>query len=209
VSTTSDDPHHASDAPSPAVNAAEDGARVASADDSGIANLEKVRDILFGAHMRNYDRRLTGLEERLGKEISTLNEEVRRRLAALEDFVKRETASLGDRLKTEFDARSEATAALSRDLRDAAGAFERRTGSLDDQLGRAQRELRQQILEQHQSLSDDIRTRIEEVLSLIHKESSDLRSDKADRATIATLLTEMAMRLNDELAIPGLQPQNR
>jgi hypothetical protein len=31
-----------------------------------------------------------------------------------------------------------------------------------------------------------------------------LRHEKTDRATLAALLTEMAMRLNNELTIPGL-----
>jgi hypothetical protein len=185
------------------------GALASAPDDSGIANLEKIRDILFGAHMRNYDRRLAGLEERLVRETAALNEEVRKRLAALEDFVKRETDSLNDRLKAEFEARSDATAALSRELRESAGTLERRAGSLDDQLGRAQRELRQQILEQHQRLSDEIQARVDDVLSRLHKESTDLRSDKADRATIAALLTEMALRLNNELSLPGLSSPPR
>ena len=62
------------------------------------------------------------------------------------------------------------------------------------------------MLEQQQRLSDEIRERIEQVLARLHQESKDLRADKADRATIASLLTEMAMRLTNDLSIPGLEP---
>jgi hypothetical protein len=48
-----------------------------------------------------------------------------------------------------------------------------------------------------------MRQKTDELVSRIQKESTDLRSDKADRATIATLLTEMALRLRNELNIPG------
>lgn len=173
-------------------------------DDMNVANLDKVRDILFGAHMRDYDRRFARLEERLTRETSALGDEVRKRLASLEEFVRQQTDSLADRIKSEYDARSEATAALSRDLHDLALGLQRRAGALDDLLGRTQRELRQQMLDQHHSLSEEIQRKTDEVLSRVTRESTDLRSDKADRATIATLLTEMAMRLRNELAVPGL-----
>lgn len=177
-----------------------------AAEDTNVANLDKVRDILFGTHMRDYDRRFARLEERLTRETAALGDEVRKRLATLEEFVRQQNESLADRLKSEYDARSEATAALSRELHDVSLGFQRRAGALDDLLGRTQRELRQQMLDAHHRLSEEIQRKAEEVLARINKESTDLRSDKADRATIATLLTEMAMRLRNELAIPGIDP---
>ena len=60
-------------------------------------------------------------------------------------------------------------------------------------------------LEQHQRLSDDIRQKVDDVLAPLARETHALRTDKADRAAIATLLTEMAMRLTNELRIPGTE----
>ena len=59
-------------------------------DDGG--NIDKVRDILFGGQMRDYDRRFQKLEERLLQETSELKDDVRKRLAALEQFMKQEAA---------------------------------------------------------------------------------------------------------------------
>jgi HD-GYP domain-containing protein (c-di-GMP phosphodiesterase class II) len=173
-------------------------------DDMGGGNIDKVRDLLFGTQMRDYDRRFTLLDERLVQEMAELKDDVRKRLAALEQFVKQETASLADRIKTEHDERTDATKELSRDAREAAKAFEKKTGKLDDQIGKVERESRQQILELHQRMSDDLRQRIDDVLARLAKESAELRSEKTDRAALAALLTEMAMRLNNELSIPGL-----
>ena len=39
-----------------------------AADDASGGSVDKIRDILFGAQMRDYDRRFTRLEERLLKE---------------------------------------------------------------------------------------------------------------------------------------------
>jgi len=173
-------------------------------DDLGGGNIDKVRDILFGGQMRDYERRFMRLDERLAQETAELREEVRRRISALEQFVKQETESLADRIKVEHDARTDATEALSRDASDAAKAFDKKTGQLDDQIGKVQREARQQILELHQNLTDDLRVRIEDVMARLSREAAELRSDKTDRATLAALLTEMAMRLNNELSLPGM-----
>lgn len=170
----------------------------------GGGNIDKVRDILFGGQMRDYERRFSRLDERLAQETAALREEVRNRLSALEQFVRQETESLAERIRSEHDERSDATKELSREQRDAAKAFEKKTGQLDDQLDRAQRESRQQILELHQRMSEEMRERTEELLARLSREASELRHDKTDRATLAALLTEMAMRLNNELSLPGM-----
>jgi hypothetical protein len=53
-------------------------------------------------------------------------------------------------------------------------------------------------------MADDLRQAVDGVLARLAKESQELRNDKTDRATLAELLTEMAMRLNNELSIPGV-----
>ena len=55
----------------------------AATDTGGAASIDKVRDILFGGQMRDYERRFIKLEERLLQETSELKDEVRKRLAAL------------------------------------------------------------------------------------------------------------------------------
>jgi len=174
------------------------------ADDAAGGNIDKVRDILFGGQMRDYERRFMRLEERLVSETAELKDDVRKRLSAIEQFVKQETASLADRIKSEHDERTDATKDLSREARESAKAFEKKAGQLDDTIGKVQRELRQQLLELHQRMSDDMRQKVDEVLSRLNQESAELRNDKTDRATLAALLTEMAMRLTNELNIPGV-----
>ena len=59
--------------------ATEEPTRAEAADASSGANLDKVRDILFGGPLRDVDRRFTRLEERLAKDTSDLRAEMRRR----------------------------------------------------------------------------------------------------------------------------------
>ncbi len=172
-------------------------------EDGGVGNIDKVRDILFGGQMRDYERRFAKLEERLARDTAELKDEVKKRLAALTEFVQNEAETLAGRIKTEHDERTDATKDLSRELREAAKGFEKKTGQLDDQLTRAQRELRQQLLDLNKQLTDEIGRKADEVLARLAQESHELRVDKADRATIAALLQEVALRLTNELTLPG------
>ena len=74
----------------------------------GPGNVDKIRDILFGTQMRDYDGRFSRFEERLLKETSDLREDTKRRIATLEGFVKAETQALADQIKAEQGERLEA-----------------------------------------------------------------------------------------------------
>ena len=177
----------------------------AAGDAVGTGNLEKVRDILFGNQMREVDRRFLRLEERLLKETRDLKDDIKRRLDALEAHANRETETLAGQIRQEHGERIEGHARHARELADTAGAFERRTSAIDEQLAKGHRELRQQMLEQHQRLSDDIREKIDEVLAALARDAQELRNDKTDRLALASLFKEMAMRLTDEFKLPAAE----
>ncbi len=182
-----------------------DGGERSSAGEAsdGSASIDKVRDILFGNQAREFERRFVRLEERVVKEMAVLKEQLTSRVEALEGFTKHETESLADQIRTEHEDRVQAHGSISRELKDAASALERRTSTLDDQMAKSHREIRQQILDQNQRLSDEISRKTEEVLATLAREAGELRTDKADRATIAALLTEMAMRLTADFSMPA------
>jgi hypothetical protein len=177
--------------------------------DADVASLEKVRDLLFGVHMRDYDRRFAGLEERLVKETSDLREDVKKRLAAIEGLIRQEVESLSERFKSEQEERSTVAKDLARELTESARTFERRASHLDDQMARGLRDLRQQLHDQHQGLSEALRQQAEDLLARVMRETQELRGDKTDRSALAALFTEMAMRLTGEFRLPGSEDGGR
>jgi DNA repair exonuclease SbcCD ATPase subunit len=166
-------------------------------------NIDKIREILFGVQMRDYEKRFSRLEERLLKESADLREDTRRRFDALETFIRKELDSLADRLKSEQGTRDESVQELSRSLQDTGKALERKIAQLDEQTTRNQSDIRQQILNQSKSLSDEIRQKYEELTAMLEREAVELRHDKTDRSALAALFTEVALRLNNEFKIPG------
>ena len=167
-----------------------------------MGNIDKIREILFGGHMRDYDRRFSRVEEQLVKESLELREDTRKRFEALEAFVKAELAALTDRLQAEQRTRDDAVSGLWRGVHESSQTLSAKLGEAQEQTARAHSELRQQILSQSKDLNDEMRRKQDEVTALIQREVADLNHGKTDRSSLATLLTEMAMRLNNDLKLP-------
>ena len=168
-----------------------------------VGNIDKIREILFGGQMRGYEKRFSRLEERMLKESTDLRDETRKRFDALEAFVKGEFEALTARLQTEQRTRDESIQSLSRELQGADQALERKLTQMDEQTTRGLRDLRQQILDQSKNLSEEIRQKHAELVALVEREAAELGSAKTDRAALASLFTEVALRLNDDFKIPG------
>src|SRR3974390_155448 len=65
------------------------------------ANVDKIRDILFGANMREYEKRFARLEEKLTKSSDALRDDLKKRFDSLESFMREEMESNNQRLKAE------------------------------------------------------------------------------------------------------------
>ena len=103
----------------------------------------------------------------------------------------------------ERDERTESERGISNELKDTSRAFEKKTTQLDEQLNDKARGLRDQILEQSKTISDDIRKKHESMAAALERGTAELRDEKTDRAALAALFMEMALRLNNEFKIPG------
>lgn len=166
---------------------------------SETGNVDKIRDILFGGQMRDYDKRFARLEERLTRESSELRDHTKRSVEALEYFVKSEFEALSARLDAEREGRD----GVARDLHDTARSIEKKLQDFEDRTAQAQRDLRQQILDQSKSLSEEIHRKHDEVSATLKREVADLNHEKTDRTALSALFTEIALRLNQDFNIPG------
>jgi len=185
-----------------------DSTPVSPVDVSGVGNVDKIRDILFGAQMRDYEKKFARLEDRILKEVSRMREETTKRFDALELYINKEVESIGNGLKDEQAERVESGKEITRELQKAFKSLEKKISKLEAQTGKNARDLRQQILDQSKSLTEDIRKRYEETSETLDQTAAELRDEKTDRATLAELLTEMALRLShgSDMGL-GLDPE--
>lgn len=174
-----------------------DAAVAETAEASG-ASVDKIRDILFGSQIKNYEARFARLEEALSRETSEIKDTLRRRLDSLEAFFKSETQSLGTRVKAERDEREETLNNLSRELKTAASQLSKKILDLDNKLEQDRSTARQELMAEAGKLADEIRRRNESLSALLETRVQELRHDKIDRAALAALFVELAVRLKDE-----------
>jgi methyl-accepting chemotaxis protein len=166
-------------------------------------NVDKIRDILFGSQMRDYESRFARLEETLLKETADLRENSRRRFEQLETFVKKELEAMEGRLKVERDERTDVAGQHSRELKEMHETFHRRLRDLDDRGSHVERDLRDQLLQNAKNLTEAMRSHHEELAEHVERRFQELRHGKTDRAALASLFNEVALRLNDQFQIPG------
>jgi CHASE3 domain sensor protein len=171
----------------------------------GAGNVDKIRDILFGSQMRDYESRFARLEETLIKETLEIRETNKRRFEQLESYIRREFETVQSRLKAERDERTDSASQQSRELKDLGDSLSRRIRDLDDRETNGERALRSDLLQQARDLTDEIRARHDEMANILDKRVNELRDGKTDRAALATLFNEVALRLSDQFQIPGAE----
>ena len=177
-------------------------------------NVDKIRDILFGSQMRDYDKKFAKLEERLLKESADLREDLKRRFDSLEAFMKSEVVLLSDAQKAEKNSRDEALRAekagreeavkgLGDKLGETAKTFDRRAAQTEEQSGKAQRDLRQLILDETKRLAEEIAHKHSSVAADLGRESQELRGLMTDKHALSDLFAELSLRLKNEFKFPG------
>lgn len=172
------------------------------AEDSGLGNLDQVRDILFGAHLRDYEQRLDRLEERIILEMGALRQDTKNSLESMELYVRKELDALVKRLMSEQDDRGAALREIAGDIKRVEGDHQAGMVRLDGQLSESERNLHQHILDNVKGLRDEMEQSQAQNASALEREARALRDTKTDRAALGELLMEMAMRLNDEIDSP-------
>ena len=183
--------------------------KAAPLEDATSGNIDKVRDILFGGQMRDYDRRFARLEERLAA--GDGRAEGRRPQAP--DGA-RAVRQAGDRVARRShqdrarraDRRHEGSRA--RGARQRRRRSRRRPASSTTRSARCSASCASRSSSCTSSMTDDLRQKIDEVLRGWHQESTELRNDKTDRATLAALLTEMAHAPHQRAVDPRRRPRS-
>ena len=180
---------------------------VAEVTDTG--SVDKIRDILFGNQMRDFDRRFSQMEDRLVKATQDLRDETQKRVEAIELFFKKELESLKHRMKSESEERSDGDGRLNDELKTASSALKKAIAQVEEKLSESATELRQQILEQSKSLTAEIQSKSEQASKSLHSSTSALDEAKIDRSALAEYFIEIAMHLSNRSGEdPSLSEKN-
>ncbi len=140
------------------------------------AHLEQIRSILFGAQVQSLEQKLLNLEQRLQTGADQMNQALHERIAALESQLTR-------RLQQEAEERQIADNSLQ--------------GNLDAAVDHLEERLASQVKELRGDLKD-LGKRLDQLGTHLQNAIDELRSNKADRKTLADLLASLADQLRKD-----------
>jgi hypothetical protein len=193
--------------PTTPVSLGSETAAIATLGNGGVGaeavGVDKIRDLLFGNQMQDYDRRFTKLEERFSQRFKEIESETSRNLGAFESNSKKQVDSLATQMREEKDQRADADKEFERMLREQNQALEKRIRSLSDQLSQLDRDMSDRITREAQSLREEIKQKNASMVQTIEAMFAELSSVKTDRTLLANLFVEVAKCLNQDVGSKG------
>jgi hypothetical protein len=166
-------------------------------------SVDKIRDILFGNQMQDYDRRFSQIDERFQQKLRDLESETTRHMGTVEASLKKQLDSVANQMVQEKELRSDSDKELERSLRDHAQSLEKRIGQLSDQLSQFERDFIERITAETQALRDELKRRNDDTRANVEKMFAELSGVKTDRNLLAGLFVEIAKCLNQDVASKG------
>ena len=159
-------------------------------------NLSKIRDIIFGTQMRDYENRFVSIEKHFQQSIRDLQSSVEARLHKLDLQIQRMEKEINTKLDSERQARHAALEAEAKQ-RDAVG--EKLSADilhLDEKASMAAADLDQLLDAKTTQLEKEFEQQAEDLESKLQKTHVDLSDTKLDRHLMAEMLLELAQRIN-------------
>ncbi|HRO59739.1 MAG TPA: hypothetical protein PK177_11340 [Burkholderiaceae bacterium] len=161
-------------------------------------SVDKIRDLLFGNQMQDYDRRFATLEERFLQRLRDVETEGTRNLGVFEANSKKQIESVAAQLREEKDARADAEKEIERTLRETIQSLEKRVRQLSDQLAQLERELGDRVTQESQGLREELKRRNDDTRSVFDRTIAELGGAKTDRKLLAGLFAELAKCLSQD-----------
>ena len=185
------------------------GINVARAGDGQTAGpdavgVDKIRDLLFGNQMQDYDRRFSKLEERFLQRFKDTESETARNLSAYNSNSKKQVESLASQLREEKDLRADGDKEIERSLREQTQSLEKRLRTMSDQVSQLERDFSDRLAREVQTLHEEIKRRNEDVHHTLEKMFAELSNVKTDRNLLAGLFVEVAKCLNQDTGVKGV-----
>ncbi len=167
-------------------------AKTEEADD---ADVGKIRDILFGAQMAEYEKRFKTLESTLERRVNAAVSDAAAQHQALQERLVSEVAKLTQTNEHEAGERAQAIAKLERSARETAARIDERIAELDEHLAKENAEIRHELFESHQQVLAETKSLLATLDDVVQTSNQDLQDRKADRTELAGLFESFAQTL--------------
>lgn len=151
----------------------------------GADSLGQVREILLGPVSRDLQRRLDIVEKRLDLIISDLEQKTDSRISETERKLREELDELTSKLGQQGDRQSEQWDRTSEKIEAATTELREQTGALTHEISAVKEELLSKLSRDFDAFKEEVR-----------RETSKTSGGLVDRATLSSLLSDLALRLD-------------
>ncbi|MDF0551894.1 hypothetical protein [Kamptonema sp. UHCC 0994] len=170
-----------------------------------LGNIDQIRDIIFGAQLREYDNRF----DRIESDISLLQQDMQTRLEQVKVVVTTELRAAFDSFEKKLKSINLTVQEDSTDIRQQIDRVNRKFSSsieaLDEAIDNQTGAIRDDFSQSRDQLQEDIRTLRTQVFEELDRRFSVLREVKVSRDDMAEILFELGMRLKGSEFVPELK----
>jgi hypothetical protein len=170
-----------------------------------LGNIDQIRDIIFGAQLREYENRFSKLES----DLSLLQQEMRSHHEQLKVNFTTDLKAAFDGFEKKLKLLSlntqEETADLGQQVDRLNKKFSSSVQSLDEALDSQTTSIREELSHNKAQLQDDMMALRDLILEELERRFSQLRETKVSKDDIAETLFALGMRLKETEFIPKLR----
>ena len=161
----------------------------------GLGDIEKVRDILFGKYVADFQQRFAELEERLEDDVEQLKQRLSDKIESMDDAVNQSLIRLDQQILSEQNSRDNELNALQKTFNDAEDSLKHSINMLEDQANQDLQAVRASLEVSHQELIDASNAAQAQLANQLEQQRAFLEEDKVGRQSLALMLDEVAIKL--------------
>jgi DNA anti-recombination protein RmuC len=170
-----------------------------------LGNIDQIRDIIFGAQLREYDNRF----DKIDSDLSMMQQDMQARIEQVKTVLGTEMRTAIDSFEKKVKSITLNTQEDSADLRQQLDRVNRKFSSsieaLDEALDNQTGSIRDELSQTRERLSEETRTLKTQVFEELDRRFSMLRDVKVSRDDMAEILFELGMRLKGTEFVPELK----
>ncbi len=170
-----------------------------------LGNIDQIRDIIFGAQLREYTNRFDKIES----DLSLLQQEMRDRVEQVKNILATELRSsidsLDNRIKNLNVNVQDENAEIRQNIGRLNKKFSTNIEALNETVDHQASSIRQELSQTRDKLHEDVRTLRANIFEDLDRRFSMLRDVKVSRDDMAEILFEVGMRIKGIEFVPELK----
>ncbi len=170
-----------------------------------LGNLEKIRDIIIGSKLREYDNRFTKIES----DLSIWQQEIRDRVEQIKTTLSKEIAAAVDSLEKKLSNLSLTAAEERNEIQERVELLNKKFSKsievLDETVYKQSTSLKKELSETKEQHQQDVMNLRKQILAELETKFAQLKDAKASKADLGDMLLELGLRLKGTELVPALK----